>query len=124
MSNLFVGLGALNAFFAVAMGAFAAHKLKASLSSYYLSIVQTAADYQMYHALGLILIGMLYQHNKTRLSAVSGWLMVTGIILVSGSLYTLALSGTKALGMITPMGGLCFLVAWLMLAFSYLKPGK
>ncbi|MCW8829899.1 MAG: DUF423 domain-containing protein [Gammaproteobacteria bacterium] len=124
MSNLFIGLGALNAFFAVAMGAFAAHKLKASLSAYYLSIVQTAADYQMYHALGLILIGLLYQHNKTRLTVVSGWLLFTGIILFSGSLYTLGLTGTKWLGMVTPVGGFCFLIAWLMLAFSYLKPTK
>ena len=122
MSNLFIGLGALNAFIAVSMGAFTAHKLKATLSADYLSAIQTAADYQFYHALGLILIGLIYQHNKTRLTAMSGWLILIGIILFSGSLYLLGLSGTKWLGMITPMGGLCFLIAWLMLAFSHLRP--
>ena len=122
MSNLFIGLGALNAFFAVAMGAFAAHKLKASLSSYYLSIIQTAADYQLYHALGLILIGLIYQQRKKQLIALSGWFMLTGIILFSGSLYLLGLTGSKSLVIITPMGGLFFLIAWLMLAFAHLYP--
>lgn len=122
MSNLFIGLGAINAFIAVSMGAFAAHKLKATLSADYLSVIHTAADYQFYHALGLILVGLLYQHNKARLNAISGWLMFSGIILFSGSLYALGLSGTKWLGMITPIGGICFLIAWLLLAFAHLKP--
>ena len=121
MSNLFIGLGALNAFIAVSMGAFAAHKLKATLSVEYLSVIHTAADYQFYHALGLILIGLICQQNKARLNVVSGWLMFSGIILFSGSLYALGLSGIKWLGMITPLGGLCFLIAWLMLAFSHLR---
>ena len=124
MSNLFIGLGALNAFFAVAMGAFAAHALKDNLTERYLSVIQTAVDYQFYHALGLILIGLLYQQQKNKLTARAGWLMLCGIVLFSGSLYVLGLSGTKWLGMITPVGGVCFLVAWLMLAFGYLKPNK
>jgi uncharacterized membrane protein YgdD (TMEM256/DUF423 family) len=122
MSNLFIGLGAINAFSAVAMGAFAAHKLKASLSAEYLSVIHTASDYQFYHALGLILLGLIYQHSQTRLNAVSGWLMFSGIILFSGSLYTLGLTGTKWLGMITPVGGFCFLIAWFILAYSHLRP--
>lgn len=122
MSNLFIGLGALNAFIAVAMGAFSAHALKATLSADNISVLQTAADYQFYHALGLILIGLIYQHNKARLSMISGWLMFSGIILFSGSLYTLTLTGFKWLGMITPLGGLCFLIAWLMLAYAHLRP--
>lgn len=122
MSNLFIGLGALNAFIAVSMGAFAAHKFKYSLTSNYLSIMETAADYQFYHALGLILIGLLYVNNKSRLTALSGWFMFTGIILFSGSLYTLTLIGEKWPGMITPIGGLCFLIAWLMLAIVHLRP--
>ena len=124
MSNLFIGLGALNAFFAVAMGAFAAHALKDNLTERYLSVIQTAVDYQFYHALGLILIGLLYQQQKNKLTARAGWLMLCGIVLFSGSLYVLGLSGTKWLVMITPVGGVCFLVAWLMLAFGYLKPNK
>ncbi len=122
MSNLFIGLGALNAFIAVAMGAFSAHALKASLSAHYLAVIQTAADYQFYHALGLILIGLLYLQNKSRLTALSGWLMLTGIIIFSGSLYALGLTSTKWLGMVTPVGGVCFLVAWLILAFAHLRP--
>lgn len=122
MSNLFIGFGALNAFLAVAMGAFAAHKLKAILSVHYLSVFHTAADYQFYHALGLILTGIIYQQRASRHTARAGWLMLGGIILFSGSLYILALSGIKSLGMITPLGGLCFLSAWLMLAFEYLWP--
>ena len=119
MSNLFIGLGAINAFIAVAMGAFSAHALKGKLSEHYLSVIQTAADYQFYHALGLILIGLICLHNKSRLTVSAGWLMFTGIILFCGSLYLLGLSGTKWLGMITPIGGLCFLVAWLMLALTH-----
>ena len=122
MSNLFIGLGALNAFIAVSMGAFSAHALKGKLSEHYLSVIQTAADYQFYHALGLILIGLLFLHNKSRLIALSGWLMLSGVILFCGSLYTLSLSGTKWLGMITPLGGLCFLIAWLILAYAHLRP--
>ena len=124
MSNLFIGLGAINAFISVAMGAFAAHGLKDNLSERYLSVIHTAVDYQFYHALGLVLIGLLYQQNKNKLIVRSGWLMLCGIILFSGSLYVLGLSGTKWLGMITPVGGVCFLIAWLMLAFGYLKPNK
>ena len=124
MSNLFVGLGALNAFVAVSMGAFAAHALKDNLTERYLSAIQTAVDYQFYHTLGLILIGLLYQQNRNKLAASAGALMLCGIILFSGSLYVLGLSGTKWLGMITPVGGLCFLIAWLTLAFSCLKSQK
>ena len=122
MSNLFIGLGALNAFIAVAMGAFAAHALKENLSERYLSVIQTAVDYQFYHALGLILIGLLYQLNKNKLTAQAGWVMFCGIILFSGSLYVLGLSGTKWLGMVTPIGGFCFLIDWLMLAYAQLRP--
>ena len=122
MSNLFISLGAINAFIAVAMGAFSAHALKDKLSEHYLSVIQTAADYQFYHALGLILIGLICLHNKSRLTVSAGWLMFTGIILFCGSLYLLGLSGTKWLGMITPLGGLCFLIAWLILAYAHLRP--
>lgn len=122
MSNLFIGLGAINAFIAVAMGAFAAHALKARLAADYLSAIQTAADYQFYHALGLVLVGVIYQHSQSRLNALSGWFMLGGTVLFSGSLYLLGLSGIRWLGMITPIGGLCFIIAWLLLAFAHLRP--
>ncbi len=122
MSNLFIGLGAINAFIAVAMGAFAAHALKARLSADYLSTIQTAADYQFYHALGLVLVGVIYQQSQARLNALSGWFMLSGTVLFSGSLYLLGLSGIRWLGVITPIGGLCFIIAWLLLAYAHLRP--
>jgi len=109
--------GAINAFIAVALGAFAAHGLKHSLGAYELGIWQTAVDYQMTHALGLILIGLLANSLKLNLNK-PGWVMLCGIVLFSGSLYVLSLSGIKALGMVTPIGGMCFLVAWVWLAVS------
>ena len=98
MSNLFIGLGALNAFLAVAFGAFAAHSLKATLPPEQLSVIQTAADYQIYHGLGLIIIGLLSMHSTIHQHRRIGWIMLTGIILFCGSLYTLGLTGIKWLG--------------------------
>jgi len=112
--------GAVNAFLAVALGAFAAHGLKNSLGEYELSIWQTAVNYQMYHALGLILIGLLANSLSINLNK-PGWIMLAGIVLFSGSLYILSLSGIKTLGMVTPFGGLCFLIAWLWLAIAVFK---
>ncbi len=112
--------GTINAFLAVALGAFAAHGLKQHLSEYELRIWQTAVDYQMAHALGLILIGLLAKTLDINL-AKPGWIMLTGIILFSGSLYILSLSGIKSLGMITPFGGMCFLIAWVWLTTAVYK---
>ena len=112
--------GAINAFIAVALGAFAAHGLKQRLGDYELGIWQTAVDYQMTHALGLILMGLLANSLNINLNKPSV-IMLAGIILFSGSLYVLSLSGIKTLGMITPFGGLCFLIAWIWLAISIYK---
>lgn len=109
--------GVINAFLAVALGAFAAHGLKQSLDAYELGIWQTAVDYQMAHALGLILIGLLANNLNINLNK-PGWLMLCGIILFSGSLYILSLTGIKALGMITPIGGTCFLIAWIWVGIA------
>ena len=121
MPKLFISLGAFNAFIAVAAGAFAAHSIKNSLSESYLATFRTAAEYQFYHALGLIIIGILLSNEYKQSTVISGWIMLTGIILFSGSLYTLSLTGTRWLGMITPIGGLCFLISWLTIAVSYLQ---
>ena len=115
MTNQFIALGALNAFIAVAAGAFAAHGLKNNLSPESLSVFKTAANYQMMHALGLILIGILSIIAPHKTHDLAGWFMLIGIIIFSGSLYILALSGIKWLGMVTPIGGLCFLIAWLII---------
>jgi uncharacterized membrane protein YgdD (TMEM256/DUF423 family) len=118
--NLIISLGAFNAFLAVAAGAFAAHGLKDILSADYLGVFRTAADYQVMHGIGLILIGLLSQQEKSRCNIAAAWFMLIGIVLFCGSLYTLAITGIKWLGIITPFGGVCFLIAWLTLAFSYL----
>lgn len=118
--NLIIAFGAFNAFIAVAAGAFAAHGLKNILSIEYLNTFKTAADYQMMHGIGLILIGILNKQNASRCNNAAAIFMFAGIILFSGSLYALTLTGTKWLGIITPFGGICFLIAWLTLGLNYL----
>jgi uncharacterized membrane protein YgdD (TMEM256/DUF423 family) len=119
MRNIIIAIGALNAFIAIASGAFAAHALKTSISEYSLQIFHTAASYQMHHALGMVLTGLLITKNQWQLRF-SAMLMLIGIILFSGSLYILSLTGIRWLGMITPLGGICFLSAWLLLAYHFL----
>ena len=108
--------GALGMLIAVATGAFGAHALKKILDADMLAIWQTAVHYQMVHALGLLGIGILQiQKPHWHLSA-PAWLMLAGILLFSGSLYLLALSGIRWLGAVTPFGGVAFLLAWGWLA--------
>ena len=122
MHPVFLFLSALSAFFAVVMGAFGAHALKTILTADMLAVYKTAVTYQMWHALGLGLIALLrYHHPQSSLIKYAGWLMFAGIILFSGSLYVLSLSGLKWLGMITPIGGVCFLSAWLLLMIFALR---
>ena len=118
--NLIIAAGAFNAFIAVAAGAFAAHGLKNILSVEYIHTFKTAADYQLIHGVGLILIGLLSQLRPGRYMTAAALCMITGIIFFSGSLYLLTLTDTKWLGMITPFGGLLFLIAWLTVGFDYL----
>jgi len=120
-ANLIIAAGAINAFIAVVAGAFAAHGLKNIISAEYLSTFKTAADYQMMHGLGLILTGILSNQHPNHSNMTAAIFMFIGIILFSGSLYTLVLTETTWLGMITPFGGMCFLIAWLTLAFNYLS---
>jgi uncharacterized membrane protein YgdD (TMEM256/DUF423 family) len=120
MINLIIAFGAFNAFLAVAAGAFAAHGLKDILSIEYLNTFKTAADYQMIHGLGLILIGMISKQNTSRCNIAAAVFMFLGIALFSGSLYLLTLTGICWLGIITPFGGICFLIAWLTLGFNFL----
>ena len=124
MTNLIIPLGAFNAFLAVAAGAFAAHGLKDILSIEYLNTFKTAADYQMMHGIGLILIGILNKQDTNCCNIAAAAFMLAGIILFSGSLYLLTLTGIKWLGIVTPFGGLCFLIAWLTLGFNYLLNKK
>ena len=120
MANLIIPLGALNIFFAVGAGAFAAHGLKSILSPDYLNTFQTAADYQVIHGIGMLVIGLLNKHNASAYHTAAATIMFTGIILFSGSLYALTLTGNKWLGIITPFGGSCFLISWLIIAYYHL----
>jgi uncharacterized membrane protein YgdD (TMEM256/DUF423 family) len=114
--------GALCAFTGVAFGAFGAHGLKAILSPEMLAVYQTGVTYQMWHALGLITIALLQQSSPTaKLLIWASNLMFIGILLFSGSLYALAILDIKALGIITPFGGGCFLIAWVLVAVYAVK---
>lgn len=116
---MFIFLGAVSAFVGVGMGAFGAHALKATLSAEALAIYQTGVTYQMWHALGLLGIACLQNLMPgSRLVPCAGWFMFIGILLFSGSLYLLALLDLHWLGMITPIGGVCFLIAWLLVCLS------
>lgn len=121
MDRLFISIGALSGFVAVAAGAFGAHALRDRLSADMLQVFQTGVSYQMYHALALVGVGILlarYSVDGSVWLSASGWLMIAGTLLFSGSLYLLSLSGTTWLGAITPLGGLAFLAGWLALAFG------
>lgn len=120
MSNLFIGLGALSAFISVAAGAFGAHALKQNLPADMLAVYHTAVEYQFFHSLGLIAIGSIHRISPRRYHAAAAWAMLAGILIFSGSLYLLSISGLRWLGMITPIGGVSLLAAWLILALSHL----
>lgn len=120
--KLFIILGAINAFLSVALGAFGAHGLEGKVEPRYLEIWQTGVQYQMFHSLGLIAVGILMGNVSTgSLLSWSGWLMLIGIILFSGSLYALTLSGVGVLGAITPFGGVLFLISWVLLIVFAVK---
>ena len=118
MLRMFVALAALFGFTGVALGAFAAHGLKAHLSAEYLAVFQTGVHYQMLHALALLGVALLAERLPGRLLRATASLFVAGILLFSGSLYLLTLSGIAKLGMITPLGGLCFLAGWACLGLA------
>jgi uncharacterized membrane protein YgdD (TMEM256/DUF423 family) len=122
MHRPFLFLAALSALFGVGLGAFGAHGLRHVLIEPQMAIYRTGVDYQMWHALGLGLIGVLTERfPHIRPLRWAGWLMLGGIVLFSGSLYLLSLTGARWLGMITPLGGMAFLAAWLLLAVAVLK---
>lgn len=122
MAKFFMLSGLLNAILAVVLGAFGAHALKTSLTDRMLDIYNTASEYHFYHALGLIIIGMLISHVvASPWLKYSGILMLIGIVLFSGSLYLLAVSRISWLGAITPVGGLAFILSWLAAFIAILK---
>jgi uncharacterized membrane protein YgdD (TMEM256/DUF423 family) len=123
MVKVFLTIASILAGLSVALGAFASHGLKDKLTERALEIFETATRYQMYHALALLLVGILLMQNEAAqpwLNAV-GYAFIAGIILFSGSLYTLSFSGVKVLGAITPIGGVAFMVGWGCVAIGALS---
>jgi uncharacterized membrane protein YgdD (TMEM256/DUF423 family) len=118
MDRTFLLLGAVAAFLAVTLGAFGAHGLRGRLSADMLAVFQTGVQYHMFHALGLILVSAIMGRMSGWLIQTAGWMFVAGIVLFSGSLYVLAMTGITVLGAITPIGGLAFLIGWACLAFA------
>ncbi len=119
MDRTFVTVGAVSALIAVAAGAFGAHALRERIAADLLDVFETAARYQMYHALALLAVGVLAGRSSGgSWIAAAGWLFVAGTILFSGSLYALALSGVRWLGAVTPLGGVAFLAGWAALALG------
>lgn len=121
MERTFFGLGALLALVGVALGAFGAHGLRGTLSPADLATFETGVRYQIYHALGLLAVaGAAVRWTSPAVTA-AGWLFVAGVVLFSGSLYILVLTGQRGWGAVTPLGGLCFLVGWAALAWGALR---
>lgn len=121
MDRTFFGIGAILAFLGVALGAFGAHGLRGTLSAADLATFETGVRYQVYHALGLFAVAWAVGRWPGGSAATAGWLFVAGVVLFSGSLYTLVLTGQRWLGAVTPFGGLCFLAGWGLLAWTALR---
>ncbi len=121
-AKIFLAAGGLAALVAVALGAFGAHALKGRLSPELLTVWHTAVEYHLFHALGLLAVGLVAaQLAESTLLKWSGWLMLAGIVLFSGSLYALALTGLRWLGAVTPAGGTAFIAAWALFVIAILR---
>ncbi len=114
LSRLWVAAGAINAMLSVAAGAFGAHALRQRLEPRMLEVFEVGARYQMFHALGMLAVAWVASQRAG--ASAAGWAMLAGVVLFSGSLYAMALTGVRALGAITPIGGVAFLVGWALLA--------
>jgi uncharacterized membrane protein YgdD (TMEM256/DUF423 family) len=122
ISRFFFAAGGIAALLAVALGAFGAHALRSRVAPEMLAVWHTGVEYHLFHALGLFALGFAAaQLPESPLIKYAGWLMLAGIVLFSGSLYLLALTGERWLGAITPIGGLAFLAAWALLVAAVLK---
>lgn len=119
--RFYIILAALNMIMSIAAGAFGAHGLKQVLDSDMQAVWHTAVTYQMIHGIGIFLLALMAFHIKSSWIRIAVYAMFTGIILFSGSLYILALTGIRSLGMITPIGGTLFLIAWIITAYAAAK---
>lgn len=118
---LFGVLGAVFGFLGVAAGAFGAHALRDTLPPDRLQVFETGARYQLIHALALIAVALALDRAASGALTAAGWLLVLGQVIFAGSLYALALSGVRLWGAVTPLGGLCYLAGWILLAIAFAK---
>lgn len=117
MAKVFIILASLSGMLAVTFGAFGAHALKGRLDDYALGVFETAVQYHFNHSLALLAVGILaLSQPETALLKSSGWLFFLGILVFSGSLYLLSITGVRWLGAVTPIGGLAFIAGWACLA--------
>jgi uncharacterized membrane protein YgdD (TMEM256/DUF423 family) len=121
MARQFIIIGAIFGFLGVGLGAFGAHLLKQKLPPDLFDIFEVGVRYHMYHALAIIAVGLAAAQWPGGTIGLAGWAFTAGIVIFSGSLYVLALTGTRWLGAITPLGGVAFLVGWGMLAYHASK---
>ncbi|WP_223068731.1 DUF423 domain-containing protein [Paenibacillus caui] len=120
--NTLLMLGGIMMFLAVALGAFGAHALKNKLSEDQMKTYQTGIQYHLAHGLGLLLTGLMAnQLDSSSLVNLAGWLLAAGIVLFSGSLYALSLTGIRKLGAITPLGGIAFLAGWVLVVIAAIQ---
>lgn len=120
-ARLSLMIAAFSGMLAVALGAFAAHALRSQLNERFYDIWQTAVQYQMFHTLALLAVGIMLGRQNHRGLRLAAWLFSGGMLLFCGSLYMLAFTGITTLGMITPLGGGLFLAGWLMLALAVFR---
>ena len=118
MERFLFAAGAVAALLAVALGAFGAHALRDRLTSDLLAVFETGVRYHFYHSLALFAAAYAAARWPEGAAAIAGWLFIAGIVLFSGSLYLLAVTGTRWLGAITPLGGLAFIAGWAALAWT------
>ncbi|WP_411359610.1 DUF423 domain-containing protein [Pseudidiomarina salilacus] len=120
--KVFAILGAINMALGVILGAFGAHGLQHKLSAESLNVYQIGVQYHLYHALGLLMVAVLLKvYPNAKGLRPGGWLLFSGIVLFSGSLYALALTGIKFFGPVTPVGGACFIIGWIWIFWSMLR---
>ena len=118
---MWFAVGAALACLGVILGAFGAHGLKARVTPELLAVFETGVRYHMYHALALLAVGWQVERGASGLAVAAGWLFVAGIAVFSGSLYAMALTGARWLGAVTPLGGVCFIAGWALLAVAALR---
>jgi uncharacterized membrane protein YgdD (TMEM256/DUF423 family) len=120
-ARLFLAIGATYGFLGVALGAFGAHALRARLAPDLLAVYHTGVEYQFYHAFALLVVGLLMSVRPAAALKIAGWCFAGGVLLFSGSLYVFVVSGVRGLGVVTPVGGLLFMVGWGALLVSVFR---